>query len=63
MLESFFNVIPSFATIDELKRSNRDVWDECAMNLPQIPKAMKQFLLRLEAVNAKEGGSSETVFG
>ena len=33
------------------------------MNLPQIPKAMKQFLLRLEVVNAKEGGSSETVFG
>ena len=52
-----------FATIDELKRRIRDVWDECATDLPQIRKAMKQFLPRLEAVNAKEGGSIKTVFG
>ena len=52
-----------FATINELKRRIRDVWDECATDLPQIRKAMKQFLPRLEAVDAKEGGSIKTVFG
>ena len=51
-----------FATIEE-KRRLRDVWDECATDLPQIRKAMKQFLPRLEAVDAKEGGSIKTVFG
>ena len=52
-----------FATIDELKRRIRDVWDECATDLPQIRKAMKQFFPRLEAVGAKEGGSVKTGFG
>ena len=52
-----------FATIDELKRRIRDVWDECATDLPQIRKAMKQFFPRLEAVDAKEGCSIKTVFG
>ena len=52
-----------FATIDELKRRICDVWDECATDLPQIHKAMKQFLLHLEAVDAKEGRSIKTVFG
>ena len=49
--------------IDELKRRIRDVWDECAMDLPQVRKAMKQFLPRLEAVDTKESGSIKTVFG
>ena len=52
-----------FATIDELKRRIRDVWDECAMDLPQVHKAMKQFLPRLEAVDTKESDSIKTVFG
>ena len=52
-----------FETIDELKRRIRDVWDECATYLRQICKAMKQFLPRLEAVDAKEVGSIKTVFG
>ena len=52
-----------FATIDELKRRIRDIWDECATDLSQIHKAMKQFLPRLEAVDTKEGGSIKTVFG
>ena len=52
-----------FATIDELKRRIRGVWDECATDLPQIRKLMKQFLHRLEAVDAKEGGSIKTIFG
>ena len=51
------------ATIGELKRRIRDVWDECARNLPQICKAMKQFLPRLGTVDSKEGGSIKTVFG
>ena len=50
-----------FATIDELKRRICYVWDECATDFLQIRKAMKQFLLRLEAVDAKEGGSIKTV--
>ena len=49
--------------IDELKRRICNVWDESATDLPQIHKAMKQFLPRLEAVDAKEGGSIKTVFG
>ena len=52
-----------FATIDELNRRIRNVWDKCATDLPQIRKAMKQFLPRLEAIDAKEGGSINTVFG
>ena len=52
-----------FATIDELKRRIHDVWDECATDLPQIRKAIKQFLPRLEAVDAKEGGLIKTVLG
>ena len=51
-----------FETIDELKRI-RDVWDECATYLPQIRKAVKQFLHRLEAVDAKEGDSIKIAFG
>ena len=52
-----------FATIDELKRRVCDVWDECAADLPQIRKAIKQFLPCLEAIDTKEGGSIKTVFG
>ena len=52
-----------FATIDELKRRICDVWDKCEPNLPQIRKAMKQFLPCLEAIDAKEGSSIKTVFG
>ena len=52
-----------FATIDELKRIIRDVWDQCATDLPQICKAMKQFLPHLEAIDAKESDSIKTVFG
>ena len=48
---------------DELKRRICDVWDECAKDLHQIRKAMKQFLCRLEAADAKEGASIKTVFG
>ena len=52
-----------FATIDELKIRIRDVWDQCATDLPQICKAMKQFLPHLEAIDAKESDSIKTVFG
>ena len=52
-----------FAMIDELKREISDVWDECATDLPQICKAMKQFPPCLEAIDAKEGSSIKTVFG
>ena len=52
-----------FATIDESRRRIRDVWNECATDLSQICKAMKQFLPLFEAVDAKEGGLIKTVFG
>ena len=52
-----------FAAIDELKKNIHDVWDECATDLPQIRKAMKQFPSRSEAIDTKEGGSIKTVFG
>ena len=51
-----------FTTIDELKRRICDIWDECATDLAQIRKAMKQFLPHLEAIDAKEGSSIKTVF-
>ena len=41
--KDFTFVQDSFKTIDELKRRICDVWDECATDLPQICKAMKQF--------------------
>ena len=50
-----------FATIDELKKRSCDIWDECATDLPQICKAMKQFLPCLEAVDTKEGDSIKNV--
>ena len=50
-----------FAKIDELKRRGCDIWDECAMDLPQIRQAMKQFLPCLEAVDTKEGDSIKNV--
>ena len=45
-----------------MKRRICDVWDECATDLTQIHKAMKQFRPRLEAIDAKEGSSIKTVF-
>ena len=52
-----------FATTDELKGKIHDVWDECTTDPPQISKSVKQFLLRLEAVDTKESSSIKTVFG
>ena len=48
---------------DELKRRIRQVWNECANDLKTLRKAIKQFLLRLKAVEAKHGKSIKTVFG
>ena len=51
-----------FAMIDELKRTICDIWGEYATDLPQICKAMKQFLPCQEVVDTKDGGSIKTVF-
>ena len=51
-----------FATIDDMKRRIRDIWDESTTDLPQIRKAMKQFFPRLEAVDTKESRSRLLVF-
>jgi len=52
-----------FANLSELKARIEDVWGECASNLTPIRKSIRQFVPRLEAVVAKDGGSIKTVFG
>ena len=46
-----------FNDVEELKAKILEVWDECANDLKGVRKALKQFLLRLRAVEAKNGGS------
>jgi len=52
-----------FESTDELQTQIIDVWDECATDVKEIRKAMKQFLPRLQAVQSKDGGSIKTIFG
>ena len=47
----------------ELLSRIRRVWKDCANNLPEIRKSIKQFIPRLEAVAEKEGGSIKMLFG
>ena len=53
----------SFKDLEELRKKIIEVWDECANDLKGIRKAIKQFLLRLRAVESRDGGSIETLFG
>ena len=43
---------------DELTDPMLEVWDERAGNFKAIRKVTKQFLLRIQAVELKEGNSS-----
>ena len=52
-----------FENEEELKSRILEVWDECTSNMKVIRKALKQFLLRLRAVESKDGGSIKTMFG
>ena len=52
-----------FANEDKLCERIIEVWDDCANDLKEIRKALKQFLLRLRAVEQKKGGSIKTLFG
>ena len=51
-----------FVNEDELRERIVEVWDDCAGNLRDIRKALKQFILRLRAVESKQGGSIKTMF-
>ena len=53
----------SFKDENELLARIRSVWKDCANNIPEIRKAIKQFIPRLEAVAEKEGGSIKMLFG
>ena len=50
-----------FRDIDELKRKIRKVWSEVANGTKEINKAVKQFVLRLNAVS--EGNCIKMIFG
>jgi transposase len=52
-----------FADEEELCDRILEVWDECASKTKSIRKSIKQFLLRLRAVQTKDGGSIKTLFG
>ena len=52
-----------FKDANELKRRICQVWPECACDLKTIRKALKQFLLRLKAVERKNGHLIKTEFG
>lgn len=52
-----------FSNKEELRERIIEVWDECANNLKPIRKAIKQFFLRLRAVESRQGGSIKTLFG
>ena len=44
-------------------RKIRAVWRECASNIGPIRKAIKQFVPRLKAIEAKKGHSTKMLFG
>ena len=52
-----------FSNEAELRNRIFEVWDDCAKDLKEIRKALKQFLLRLRAVEQRQGGSIKTLFG
>ena len=51
-----------FKSLDELRQKICEVWDECANDLPTIRRSMKQFLPRVQAVVAKNGGSIKSLY-
>ena len=52
-----------FRNEQELMARIKAVWKDCAKNIPEIRKAVKQFIPRLEAVSEKQGGSIKMLFG
>ena len=52
-----------FSNEEELKSRIKSVWKDCANNITEIRKAVKQFIPRLEAVGEKEGESIKMIFG
>ena len=51
-----------FQNLTELRQRITEVWDDCAHDLPTIRRAMKQFIPRVEAVVAKNGGSIKSLY-
>ena len=52
-----------FKSEDELKKKIKKVWSEVAQDLPEIRKALKQFVPRLACVEEKSGECIEMIFG
>ena len=52
-----------FSNEEELKKKIKKVWPEVANNVPEIRKAIKQFIPRLTAVNEKKGECIKMLFG
>lgn len=52
-----------FQNEKELQAKIRSVWGDCARDIVPIRKAIKQFVPRLKAVEAKEGFSTKMLFG
>ena len=52
-----------FKNEEEMIRRIKSVWNECASNITEIRKAMKEFVPRLEAVQSNDGYSIKMLFG
>ena len=52
-----------FENEEELVSKIKSVWKECATNIEEIRKAMKEFPGRLQAVNECNGSSIKMLFG
>ena len=52
-----------FKSEDELKKKIKKVWSEVAQDLPEIRKALKQFVPRLASVEEKSGECIKMIFG
>ena len=51
-----------FSSEKELKRKIKAVWKDCATDLKQLRKAIKQFVPRLRAVEEKQGYCIKMIF-
>ena len=52
-----------FKSEEEMIRRIKSVWKECAEDVAEIRKAMKQFVPRLKTVKEKNGHSIKTIYG
>ena len=52
-----------FSSEEELKTTIKAVWKDCATDLKPLRKAIKQLVLRLQAIEEKQGYCIKMMFG